>query len=122
MAFQLWNKAKARIGRLYLPAGGLYIAGTQVTATAANLNAGTGAKASAAEINTGTEDTKFTTAKGIADSNIIKGLAAGVKMNASATPLALDGSNPTSFAYGLTTCTAVFVQLVGSAAPGDSSM
>lgn len=59
------------------------------------------------------------TAGGVA--NAVAGAASGIKINASATPLALDGSNPTSFAHGLTTCTAAFVQLVGSAAPGDST-
>ena len=51
----------------------------------------------------------------------VAGVAAGYKIARSAAPVALDGSNPTSVAHGLTTCLAVFVQLVGSAAPGDST-
>ncbi len=48
----------------------------------------------------------------------VVGVAAGYKIARSAAPVALDGSNPTSVAHGLTTCLAVFVQLVGSVAPG----
>lgn len=48
----------------------------------------------------------------------VVGAAAGYKIARSAAPVSLDGSNPTSVAHGLTTCLAVFVQLVGSAAPG----
>ena len=51
----------------------------------------------------------------------VVGAAAGYKIARSADPVALDGSNPTSVAHGLTTCVAVFVQLVGSDAPGDST-
>ena len=46
------------------------------------------------------------------------GVAGGYKIARSAAPVSLDGTNPTSFAHGLTTCLAVFVQLVGSGAPG----
>lgn len=49
---------------------------------------------------------------------VVIGVAGGYKIARSAAPVALDGSNPTTFAHGLTTCLAVFVQLVGSAAPG----
>lgn|SRR5574341_363024 len=51
----------------------------------------------------------------------VVGVAAGYKIARSAAPVALDGSNPTSVAHGLTTCVAAFAQLVGSAAPGDST-
>lgn len=51
----------------------------------------------------------------------VAGAASGYKLARSAAPVSLDGSNPTSFAHGLTTCVAVVVQLVGSAAPGDST-
>ena len=37
------------------------------------------------------------------------------------TAAALDGSNPTPIATGLTTIVAAFVQLRGTAAPGDST-
>lgn len=53
--------------------------------------------------------------------NAVAGAASGYAIARSATPVALDGSNPTSVAHGLTTCVAAFVQLVGSAAPGDST-
>jgi hypothetical protein len=48
----------------------------------------------------------------------VVGVAAGYKVARSAAPVALDGSNPTSVAHGLTTCLSAHVQLVGSAAPG----
>lgn len=67
------------------------IDGTEVTASAAALNAA------------------------------VIGPAAGYKIARSAAPVSLDGGNPTSFAHGLTTCVAVVVQLVGSAAPGDGT-
>lgn len=51
----------------------------------------------------------------------VVGAAAGYKIARSASPVSLDGSNPTSVAHGLTTCVACFVQLVGSAAPGAST-
>lgn len=52
---------------------------------------------------------------------LVQGAAGGYKITRSAAPVALDGTNPTSVAHGLTTCLAVFVQLVGSAAPGVST-
>ena len=52
---------------------------------------------------------------------VVVGAASGYKIARSAAPVSLDGSNPTSVAHGLTTCLAVCVQLVGSAAPGDST-
>lgn len=48
----------------------------------------------------------------------VAGAAAGYKLARSAAPVALDGSNPTSVAHGLTTCLSAHVQLVGSVAPG----
>lgn len=78
-------------------------------------------KATGAEVDTGTNDAKFATPKAIKDSKVVKGAASGLRINGSATPLALDGSNPTSFAHGLTTCVGFALQLVGSAAPGDST-
>jgi len=44
-----------------------------------------------------------------------------LKVARSDAPVALDGTNPTSVAHGLTSCLGVFVQLVGSAAPGTST-
>lgn len=49
---------------------------------------------------------------------LTQGVAGDYKIARSAAPLALDGSNPTSFAHGLTTCLSVNVSLNGSAAPG----
>jgi hypothetical protein len=49
---------------------------------------------------------------------MVVGAAAGYMVARSAAPVALDGSNPTSVAHGLTTCLSAHVQLVGSAAPG----
>ncbi len=49
---------------------------------------------------------------------LAQGVAAGYKIARSAAPVALDGSNPTSVAHGLTTCIAAFAQLSGSGAPG----
>jgi len=51
----------------------------------------------------------------------VAGAAAGYKISRSAAPVALDGTNPTSVAHGLTTCVAAFAQLAGSVAPGDST-
>jgi hypothetical protein len=51
----------------------------------------------------------------------VVGVAAGYKIARSAAPVALDGSNPTSVAHGLTTCVAAVAQLAGSSAPGDST-
>ncbi len=76
----------------------LSIAGTPVTATAAQLNAA-----------------------GVTNANAIVGVAAGYKIARSAAPVALDGTNPTPVAHGLTTCLAAFVQLVGSVALGDNT-
>lgn len=53
--------------------------------------------------------------------NAVGGAASGYAIARSASPVSLDGSNPTSVAHGLTTCVAAFVQLVGSAAPADST-
>jgi hypothetical protein len=52
---------------------------------------------------------------------LAQGAAAGYMLARSAAPVALDASNPTPVAHGLTTCVAAFVQLVGSAAPGDNT-
>jgi hypothetical protein len=57
---------------------------------------------------------------GVGGANV-GGVASGYLIARSAAPVALDGSNPTSVAHGLGTCVAAFVQLVGSAAPGDST-
>jgi len=51
-----------------------------------------------------------------AAANPVVGVAAGYKLARG--ELALDGSNPTSVAHGLTTCIAVTATLKGSAAPG----
>lgn len=134
----------------------LSIAGTPVTATAAELNAAGAVGAttsSAAELNfndgsvAGTAVASKTLVLGankevdtlaIADSGLklgsgagtavtktaaqlnalVIGVAGGYKLARSAAPVALDGSNPTSVAHGLTTCLSAQVQLVGSAAPG----
>jgi hypothetical protein len=53
---------------------------------------------------------------------LAQGVAGDYMIARSAAPVALDGSNPTSVAHGLTTCVAAFAQLVGSDAPGDSTM
>jgi hypothetical protein len=52
---------------------------------------------------------------------VVNGVAGGYLIARSAAPVALDGSNPTSVAHGLTTCVAAFAQLTGTAAPGDST-
>lgn len=52
---------------------------------------------------------------------LAQGVAGGYKIARSASPVALDGSNPTSVAHGLTTCVAAFAQLTGSVAPGAST-
>jgi hypothetical protein len=72
------------------------------------INLETGAKL---EVN-GVDVTSSAAGSGVA------GAAAGYKLARSAAPVALDGSNPTSVAHGLTTCLSAHVQLVGSAAPG----
>jgi hypothetical protein len=107
-----------------------FLKGTEVTATAAELNALhgitadvnelnilDGVTASAAELNIMDGVTK--TAAEI--NALVSGVAGGYKIARSAAPVALDGSNPTSVAHGLTTCVAAFVQLVGSSAPGDNT-
>ena len=53
--------------------------------------------------------------------NAVVGAAGGYMIARSAAPVALDGSNPTPVAHGLTTCIAAFAQLAGTAAPGDST-
>lgn len=69
----------------------------------------------------GTDKTAALAAVPSTVANAVVGVAAGYKIARSAAPVSLDGSNPTSFAHGLTTCVSVVVQLVGSAAPGDST-
>jgi|GEM_PF-2414409 len=107
------------------------IGGVAVTATAAELNANHGVTPGTA-LASGTVvldaskkidvlDITQLKVGGTDKSNVIIGDAGGYKISRSAAPVALDGSNPTSFAHGLTTCVAVFVQLVGSAAPGVST-
>lgn len=49
---------------------------------------------------------------------VVIGAAGGYKIARSATPVALDGTNPTTVAHGLTTCVAAFAQLSGTSAPG----
>lgn len=51
----------------------------------------------------------------------VSGVAGLYKIARSAAPVALDGSNPTSVAHGLTTAIAAFAQLSGTAAPGDAT-
>lgn len=53
----------------------------------------------------------------VAALNPLAGLAAGYKLARSAAPVALDGTNPTSVAHGLTTCVSAGAWLAGSAAP-----
>lgn len=53
--------------------------------------------------------------------NAVIGTASGFKIACSAAPVALDGSNPTTVATGLTTVIAAFAQLTGSVAPGLST-
>ena len=48
--------------------------------------------------------------------------AAGYKIARSASPVALDGGNPTSVAHGLTTCVAAIATLAGSASPAASTV
>lgn len=49
---------------------------------------------------------------------LVGGVAAGYRIARSATPVALDGSNPTTVATGLTTIVACGACLSGTAAPG----
>lgn len=51
--------------------------------------------------------------------NVALGASAGLKINGG--EAAFDGSNPTSVAHGLTSCTAVITTLKGTAAPGDNT-
>lgn len=124
-------------GGLALGAG----AGTAVTSTAAELNlvdgsvAGTAVASKALVLGTNKEADEIHavalyTGPGAgtlisptaAEINLLaQGVASGYKIARSAAPVALDGSNPTSVAHGLTTCVAAFVQLVGSAAPALST-
>ena len=52
---------------------------------------------------------------------LTQGVAGSYKIARSATPVALDGSNPTTVATGLATVIAGFAQLTGSVAPGAST-
>lgn len=121
---------------LDIESGGAFkIAGVAVGSTAAEINANAGVSAGTAtaskavvlDANKAVDVVRTaslrigTSGSEVDKTNVVIGAAAGIKINASATPLALDGSNPTSFAHGLTTCTSAFAQLVGSAAPGDST-
>ena len=108
----------------------LKIDNVEVTSTAAELNAMDGITASVAELNTLTGITASVAELNIVDgvtktaaeiNALVGGVAGGYKLARSAAPVALDGSNPTSVAHGLTTCVAAFVQLVGSTAPGDNT-
>jgi hypothetical protein len=108
----------------------LKIDNVEVTASAAELNAMDGITASVAELNTLTGITASVAELNITDgvtktaaeiNALVGGVAGGYKLACSAAPVSLDGSNPTSVAHGLTTCVAAFVQLVGSAAPGDNT-
>ena len=58
---------------------------------------------------------------GVTKTNVLIGAAAGYKLARSASPVALDGSNPTSVAHGLTTAVACGVSFSGTAAPGLST-
>lgn len=51
--------------------------------------------------------------------NVALGASAGLKINGG--EAALDGSNPTPVAHGLTTCTGFIATLKGTAAPGDNT-
>jgi len=118
------------------------LAGATVTTAEINYNdlatLGTGAASKAVVLDAGedyvwpaTGVLKYGVLKDSADTTIsptgaqinllTQGVAAGYKIARSATPLALDGSNPTSAAHGLTTCVAAFASLAGSAAPGVST-
>jgi hypothetical protein len=89
-----------------------------ISPSASELAAIDGLTASAAELNIMDGVTK--TAALI--NRLVVGVAGSYNIARSAAPVALDGSNPTSVAHGLTTCVAAFAQLVGSDAPGDSTM
>jgi len=100
------------VGGVAVDSSSLAVAG--LTASADELNTLDGITASTAELNITDGVTK--TAAQI--NALVVGVAGGYKLARSAAPVALDGSNPTSVAHGLTTCLAANVQLVGSAAPG----
>jgi hypothetical protein len=51
----------------------------------------------------------------------VAGVAGGYKIARSSSAMVLDGSNPTSFEHGLTTCVAAFATLASSIAPGDGT-
>lgn len=138
-------------GALDVEAGGeLRIAGTPITATAAEINAIAGAGLSGAELGVLNGVVAGTVVAGLAvvpttgkvideiDITLLKvgganktvavaaavttpvaGAAAGIKINGGEG--AFDGSNPTSVAHGLTTCTGVIAVLKGSSAPGDNT-
>ena len=53
--------------------------------------------------------------------NPVVGVAASYKIARSAAPVALDGSNPTTVAHGLTTCVAAVATLTGSTALGSGT-
>lgn len=95
----------------------LRVGGVDITSVIAELATLDGLTSSVAELNILDGVTKTA-----AEINLLlAGVAGGYKIARSAAPVALDGSNPTSVAHGLTTCEAVFVQLVGSSAPGDNT-
>lgn len=103
-------------------------AGTSMTSTAAELNlldgsiAGTtvASKALVVDANKTLDTLDLTELKvgTVVKTNVVIGAAAGYKIARSAAPVALDGSNPTSVAHGLTTCVAAGASLAGTAAPG----
>ena len=107
------------------------IGGVAVTATAAELNtlaavvAGTVTAGKAVVTTTGktVDELNVTLLKvGTVDkTNVVIGPAAGYKIARSAAPVALDGSNPTTVASGLTTIVAAGVSFSGTAAPGLST-
>ena len=126
--------ADKEVDTLAIAASGLKIgagAGTAVTATAAELNynaavvAGTAAVSKAVVLGSGKtiDEMNVTLLKvGTVDkSNVLIGAAAGYKLARSASPVALDGSNPTTVASGLTTIVAAGVSFSGTAAPGLST-
>lgn len=71
--------------------------------------------------NTGTTASSTWSAIGAASSLGVQGVAAGYKVARSAEPVALDGSNPTTVATGLTTVVSGGACLSGTAAPGLST-
>ena len=89
------------------------------------VTAGTAAADKAVVLTTGKviDEIDITTLKvgGVTKTNVVIGPAAGYKIARSAAPVALDGSNPTTVASGLTTIVAAGVSLSGTAAPGLST-